>query len=826
MSILVGATSACAGAAGQGPSADLGDTIDQSLRFTGAGRLVSADTKPSGDYTLAFWWKRGDDPQGSNLDALLTFTPNGGYQFCEPQRSNQSGISVRDGATLRDITDGTLPDYSAWYHICIISESGTSRCYVNGVKQSNTGAEPTGGVVMCIGSNQIASQDDALVGYLAEFNLLDGTVVGDTNDILDEFGRYNQDGVWVPKEITFTAAQYGAKGFRLTFDSSADGGIGDDSAPTGTGHSAANDFTATGFDTAAISSSNFDNDIDYNDTPTSNYQTYNRNHPSPVSSMSEANLLFTGDASWDTAFSTIGMTSGKFYWEVTTDGAEALHGICNEDFYYGRSSWTFVGANTGSWGYYTNTGSRYIGGGSQNQTWASRSGSANDIYMFAFDADTGTLWVGANGSWLASATQSEIEAGTTTNSLVTAASGNTFYAADSLATGTKNTRVNYGQRDFIYTKPSGYNAIQTNNLPEPTIKNGKEHFDVITWSGDNVSPRTITGLEFEPDFIWTKRRSAASHLLYDSVRGFGETKHLHSDVTDAEGSANELNTNVAGFVSDNASNGFVLTQGTSNHDATNGTGNTYVAWCWKAGGTAVTNTDGTNSNTVNVSANQDAGFSIVTYTGETSNSPNTIGHGLNAVPEVIIVKRRNATENWAVYHASLGNDRSLELHDTTAQSASTSAFWNSTTPTSSVFSVGNGGATNEAGGTYVAYVWAPKEGFSKFGSYAGNSSSDGPFIYTGFKVGWLMWKASSRTGNWQIYDSTRSPNNPNGQWLEANGNAQEQSGNSTYNLDLLSNGFKLRGNATFMNESGQTYIYMAFAENPFGGENAPPATAR
>jgi hypothetical protein len=300
--------------------------------------------------------------------------------------------------------------------------------------------------------------------------------------------------------------------------------------------------------------------------------------------------------------------------------------------------------------------------------------------------------------------------------------------------------------------------------------------------------------------------------LQDSVRGVG--KYLISSLTNTEGSQSNL-------VSAYNSNGISL----GNDNSVNQASNTFVAWCWKANGTnTYANAAGTNGASIasTYSANQAAGFSIVTWSGTSANG--TIGHGLGAVPKLILVKSRNAVHNWQVYHGSLPSTALLLLNSTAAQ-ASNPTSWNSTAPTSSVFSVGTDNSTS--GETYVAYAFSEVPGFSKFGSYAGNGNADGPFIYTGFKPRWVMIKntTAASVGSWQIRDTSRDAANSAGSLLWADRTNME-SADPSYNVDILSNGFKIRGTASDDNANSNTYIYAAFADQPMGGSNASPATAR
>jgi len=325
----------------------------------------------------------------------------------------------------------------------------------------------------------------------------------------------------------------------------------------------------------------------------------------------------------------------------------------------------------------------------------------------------------------------------------------------------------------------------------PTISNGGQYMQAITYTGTGSTQTIAVG--FQPDFVWIKSRSAATdHKLTDSVRG--ATKALISDSTGAE----TTDTNgVTAFTS----NGFTI----GSDSVYNNNAATYVAWCWKAGTTSSSNTNGSITSTVSVGATQ--GFSVATWTG-LSSGVSTIGHGLGVAPSMYIVKSRSNADNWFVYHVSTGNTGKLNLNDTSA--FGTVAIWNNTSPTSTVFTFNN--STVGSAQNYVTYSFAAVKGFSAFGSYTGNGSADGPFTYLGFRPRFVMWKLSSTTGDWQMWDSSRDTYNVVGNLLDANLSNAEASGQSA--VDFLSNGFKNRSSSVG-NASGQTYIYAAFAENPF-----------
>ena len=341
-----------------------------------------------------------------------------------------------------------------------------------------------------------------------------------------------------------------------------------------------------------------------------------------------------------------------------------------------------------------------------------------------------------------------------------------------------------------------------------TIDDPSAHFQIALYTGNN-SNRSITNdgnSDLQPDWIWGKSRSNSdAPTSTDSSRG--NTKILTPSVTEAEGTES---TYVTSFNSD----GFSL--GTNN--GMNKNTLTYVAWQWKAnGGTTASDTDGSINSTVQ--ANTTAGFSIVTYTGTGSNA--TIGHGLGATPSWIILKERDADDNWSVFHTSVGNTGKLRLNDTNATITGSTIF-NDTSPTSSVYTTGTDGELN---GSMVAYCFTPIQGYSKFGSYTGNGSEDGPFVYTGFKPRWIMFKNAGAAEEWVLQDTTRNPNNPVTKNIRVDSNIAEADA-SNLDIDFLSNGFKNRSNQAQLNSDGVSYVYMAFAEHPFVSSEGVPTTAR
>jgi hypothetical protein len=330
----------------------------------------------------------------------------------------------------------------------------------------------------------------------------------------------------------------------------------------------------------------------------------------------------------------------------------------------------------------------------------------------------------------------------------------------------------------------------------------------------NATSNSITGVGFQPDFLWTKCLwPAYSHGIYDVLRGAGN--FLIAD-TDAPAIQNPNTHGMLSFDSDGFSTGL-------NQYNIICAANNYVSWNWKAGGSGSANTDGDMAETVTVSANADAGFSIVTYTGDGSNA--TVGHGLSKAPEMVIVKRRTppgtGTESWATYHSGMATDAETDVIelDTTSSKTDENTRWNDTAPTSSVFSIGTHDSVNVDDSTYVAYCFHSVDGYSKVGSYDGNGGGDGTFVYLGFRPAWVMIKAHTTSEPWSIRDSDRSTYNPTNKVLRPDQNSSELT-SADYKVDLLSNGFKCRHGSSVINDSSHTYIYLAFAETPFKYANA------
>ncbi len=703
-------------------------------------------------------------------------------------------IHLTDYGTYYFISAAKFRDPSAWQHFvftCDTTQATASnrfKVYQNGVQLVNTAsATITQNLDTAINNtapHRIASwRGISANAYFADIHFIDGQALDPTS-----FGEFSATtGVWMPKAYTGT---YGTNGFKLNFsDNSTAAALGTDVSGLG------NTWTVNNLSVTAGAGNDSLVDVPTNGTETDtgvggevrgNYATWNPLDRGPSYTLSNGNLdASTSGAAWTSVRATVGVSSGKYYWEITpttslSSSNTVLFGIGDPSM----PLTTYIGAFSSGKGYYAFDGNKYPEATSYGATY-----TANDVIGIALNMDAGTLTFYKNG-----VSQGQSHSGLS----------GTWFPAISLY-GTVTVVANFGQRPFAYNAPSGYKALCTANLPAPVITKPSTVMDVALWTG-NGSTQSIT-TDFSPDFVWIKSRSASgSHNLFDAVRG--ATNLLETQNTDPE------TTNATTTLTSFNSNGFSLSSSTR----VNGNGTTYAGWAWDAGSSTVTNTQG--SITSSVRANPSAGFSVVSYTGisgYTSNiNPGTVGHGLNAEPFMLIVKNRDVSgEAWQVYHKSLGNDKNLILNSTGAVGGPSNEWWNSTTPTSTVFSVRNSGAVNGLNQKIIAYCFAPVAGYSSFGSYTGNGSTDGPFVYTGFRPRWILYKNSSQASDWAVYDAVRSSYNVVNDYLTPNTSAAEGVDYTNGNFDILSNGFKIRATWIGQNGSGNTIIYAAFAESPF-----------
>ena len=805
--------------------------IDQSVRFNAADSAYLEKTfSTTGDeqiFTISFWFKRCRTGTAEYLFSggndvsnrfHMDINASGTFQI-EGKSGGSTQVKMEGGPVLRDV--------GAWYNFVLRVDTTQStasdrvRLYVNGdllTFNSNTYPSQNANLNWNI-NDQVRiglagwNTSTHFDGYFAEFINVDGSSLAPTS-----FGE-TKAGIWIPKDYT---GSYGTNGFKLAFQDSAS--LGDDTS--GNGH----DFTSSG-----LASTD-----QMPDSPTSNFPTMNKLWQSKGTwTTAEGNLQNTWAANdYQSGVATMGLpATGKWYWEIYLKSRTYTNwlywNLVIADYVEGSGS---NGNSAAQWSNHyfsmsaerSDTGYLVVSSGSTNSIASSGIYDTGNVIQVAFDADNKRLYLGDSGTWFLSADPgAESGDGTAVwynwsddaqGKLFPALNVNYFTYVDvhnfgqdstfagNLAAG-GNADAN-GIGDFKYTVPSGYLALCAANLPAPGIDPAADeaptdYFNTVLYTGDGSTSNAITGVGFSPDFVWIKKRgpTAASNRLLDTVRGV--QKNIYSDA----GTAEETQNSIMSFDSD----GFTL--GDSN--GTNQSTHTFVSWNWKAGGAAVSNTDGTI--TSSVSASPESGFSVVTYSGN-GTAGATIGHGLGKAPDMIILKRRNETRNWQVYHS--GNTSApetdkltLNLTDATVDD---NTSWNDTAPSASVFTVGTSNGTNNSSGTYVAYCFANIDGMVKAGSYFGNSSTT--FVYTGFRPAFVMIKSNNQTRNWIVFDNKRTPTNQMDGHLHPNANVAEQTGSDE--IDFLSNGFNLRSPDNDTNTSAFEYIYLAFAEQPFKYANA------
>jgi len=508
-------------------------------------------------------------------------------------------------------------------------------------------------------------------------------------------------------------------------------------------------------------------------------------------------------------------TTGKWYWETTvsntstTAGNWFIFGMVTNSF--ALTSAAVGAANAISFGDRNDSVSGVFNETTTVFSSASINFATNDILQCAYDADSGKFWFGKNNSWYDSSGTTTGNPATGSNQTLTASAKEWFPFFQGNNTSSV-ANLNFGQRPFSYTPPTGFKALNTQNLPTPTISNGANYMAATTYTGTNTTlavSNAVNGISFQPDLVWIKNRSGTqNHYLQNSV--VGATSYLVSNNTGAE---NQYSGSGVSAVTAFTSSGFSL--GTDAIGMANSNSQTYVGWQWNAGGSTVTNTSGTISSQVR--ANPTAGFSVVTFTSTGSSGAVTVGHGLGVAPAMVITKERGAVGSWGVYHTGLTTPASQYLNlQTTGAATTNTSYWGNTNPTSTVVTLGNG-TMMALNTTMVMYCFAAVAGYSAFGKYTGNSSADGPFVYLGFKPRYLLIKSSVVAGGtWVVFDSARSTYNVTGEKLAPNTADSENSGATGIagGVDFLSNGFKIRLSWGDINTSN-TLIYAAFAEVPF-----------
>lgn len=777
--------------------------IQRSLRFRSSAS-ASLSRTPGGagnrkTWTYSTWAKRGILGSGSQELIRCFINTNDTATFIFYQDTLYFTNSTGGAETAKLYTAQVFRDPSAWYHLVLTIDttqataSNRLKMYINGSQvtafnsttypSQNTDLSFNSANIHRIGQGDYPGYPQNFDGYMTDIHFIDGQQLTPSS-----FGETDAiTGVWKPKRY---AGTYGTNGFKLDFsDNSAAtaAAIGKDSSGNG------NNWTPNNISLSA--GATYDSMLD---VPTltsesaSNFATLNPLYISSgtTGSVFNGNLSTTGGGNptkiWPSTISV--KNGGKYYAEFTPTGSgNYCEFAVGEIKYVPFSGGAMKGSGVITYDVNTFGGGYYIN--STSSVSNSRTLNTNDVIMVAFDSTTRNVWFGINGTWNDSGNPA------TAANPIGAVSGTDELAFFVRAEST-TVAANFGQRPFAYTPPTGFKALNTYNLPDSTILAGNKHFDVTIYTGNNSTQSIVNSGGFQPDLVWLKHRnppSAAFNLLYDSIRGVG--KWLSSNATNAEG-------NIAQSLTAFNNNGFSVgadPDGSSN-TGWNPSGGAMVAWQWKGGGSAVSNTSG--SITSQVSANPSAGFSVVTWTAQSSGTA-TIGHGLGVTPQFIITKSRTAAgSDWVCYTSTTGASQYVLLNSTGA-SVTNVNVWNNTAPTSSVFSTGSGYAGY---GSMLAHCFAEVAGYSKFGSFAANGSSDNVFVYTGFRPKFLLIKTYAESGDWQLWDSARGSYNVNGADLYPNSSAAEATVNA---FDFLSNGFKMRVAAS------PAYIYAAFAENPF-----------
>lgn len=788
--------------------------IPRSVRFNSSDSAYLSKTFASAGNQKTWTWSAWVKRSRLGVDqAIWTTVPNNNiYGYLYFPANDTIRFQIRDQINSPtynsiNITSAVYRDTSAWYHIVVhldttqATATNRAKLYVNGVEQvfgqdqrssipQNRDAAFNAAQPHAISGDQPFTGGLHFNGYLADINFIGGQALDPTS-----FGKFDANGVWQP--IAY-AGSYGTNGFHLDFaDNSSAAALGYDAAGS-------NDWTVNNLSVTAGAGNDSLRDSPTNGTQTDtgaggevvgNYCTLN-----PLDS---TGTLTNGNLDWLNGQnrSTIQVpTSGKWYVEQTFATL-------------GTFAW---GADIGLRNY---NSSRYAGLraaaakafqnlGTENTPTHSQC-APGDTIGIAINSDNGSITFYKNNTNVWQITN-------------IANISNLFFWCSTDAGGDSGS-WNFGSRPFAYTAPSGFKALCTTNLPAPTIEDGSTAMDVVTYTG-NGSTQAISGLAFSPDLVWIKSRSLAyNHRLIDSVRGV--QKFLSSNTTNAEVTST-LNDRFTSF----DATGFTLGAADSpSADGLNQNAATYVGWCWDGGTSTVTNTDGTITSSVR--ANVSAGISIVGYTGNGTQGA-TIGHGLSVEPSLLLFKQRNSsstTARWWTFHSSVVSPNANWWRNYSALEL-TNAFqdWGDNTglaaaPSSTVITVGNYSGINSSSNTFICYAFTPVSGFSAFGSYTGNGSADGPFVYTGFRPRWILIKSSSIGGStydWFVYDTARDTFNAASRFLSPNYLGAEQVTDDAGTLtdlyfDVLSNGFKLRTNRGRVNLNAATFVYAAFAEHPF-----------
>jgi len=793
-----------------------GYQIERSLRFNSADSAYLNRTLTTPTNNKIWTWSSWVKKSFVTSDKYLV-TANGttAYEFIKLSNSSSDNFEYAywNGSAFAYQIRSTLVlrDPSAWYHIVVSVDTTQAtaanrvKLYVNNVEitsfsissypAQNTNTQINSAIATRIGGGFAGNYFD---GYMTEVNFIDGQALTPSS-----FGETDSaTGVWEPKAFSGT---YGTNGFYLKFaDNSGTTSttLGKDSSGNGNNWTP-NNFSVTagaGNDSLVDSPTAYGTDTGVGGEVRGNYCTLNP-LDSKNGTASNGNLLWTATASQSDIRGTFAIpASGKWYMECTV--GSTTNATSAVSFGLATSSVALDASNavTGLYQLYASS-SGFLSLNGTNVSSSLGAWTAGDVLQIAVDVDNTKMWLGKNNTWYNSSGGTTGNPSTGANATSTTSMVGLFPFSNCYQ---NNATWNAGQRAFAYTAPSGFKALCTQNLPTPTIgatstTQAGKYFNPVIYAG-SASQQVIDSNLSVLDLAWIKNRTTArDHVLVDTVRGGSPMLTLYSNQTYAEdnSSPNYNPTSISGSS---------ITLGGAKLGINNA-GENFVMWGWNAGGSNATNTSGTITSTVR--ANTTSGFSIVTYTGNGSTSPYpTVGHGLGITPKIYLVKRRGAVGNWVFWHTIVDNSLDFMYLNTTAANANSAV---GTVPTSTVMTVG-GVDANASGSTYVAYCFAPVAGYSAFGSYTGNGSADGPFVYTGFRPRYIMRKRTDTTAYWVVFDTARNTYNVVGEDLYPN---DSLAGSNDFTMDILSNGFKIRGSGANINASSGTYIYMAFAESPF-----------
>ena len=766
----------------------IGDSSIHFLHNGGTADILKLSSYPSdlvfsGDFTYEFWAYKDDT---SSSGAVFGNNESGYGVPCQWRMMSTGNMSIHmNGSSTWSMASGfgTSTSYTAsvWQHWALVRSGSTITLYRDGVSQATTTSSQAqtlqGSSTFVIGGSQ---GSDYYNGHLDEIRI--SNTARYTSGFTPSTTAFTDDAntmLLIHSDTTVFEST------TFTDDSGVVGGLGTDAS------SNTNNWTVN----------NLQPTDQMLDSPTNNFCTWNPGlsyYPGYNSIFSEGNLK-GGRSDNGCVFGSILMTTGKWYAEMYFQDDAVAADASNMAALFSVDTATNISNSTFNSGIsYRDTGDKVVDG---TNTSYGASYSIGDIIGIAVDVDTGNVTFYKNntsqGSISLGAGDDHVFAcggfGSSWSWVANFGQDSSFAGNDTTTAGPYTDGGGIG--DFFYEPPSGYLALCTQNLPDPAVI-PSEHFNTVTYAG-NSSSQSITGVGFQPDFLWIKARNdIRSNTIWDAVRGINH--QLYSD-TISGGDSSDL----ASFDSD----GFSFSS-TTNHNYNN-SANTYVAWNWNCPTTFSGNTDG--SITSSGRTNTDAGMSIFTYTGTQANA--TVGHGLGSIPEMVIFKTLDA-DNWAVYHKKTTATGRMRLNLDAAVNTD-SEFWQNTEPTSSLITLGFNHSTNATSGI-IAYAFRSIEGYSKVGAYIGNGITDGAFVYTGFRPAYVMIKRAS-AGDWYIWNNKTDGYNVDNNHLRANYSSAE---NTDDDVDLLSNGFKWRTTNTGKNASGVTILYLAFAEQPFKHSNA------